>query len=212
LRLRRRLALMTPGLAALIFLRLAVASAASPEDVLVLDPASTQIHFTLVGNLHTVHGNFALRRGTIRFDPETGLAKGEIVIDPASGNSGDKLRDDKMKNDILAVSEFPEISFLPSAVRAHREANGDLRGTIEGVIGLHGESHPQELTYSGNLNGDAVAVTSRFTIPYVQWGLSNPSFLLFRVGDTVEIEIDAVGRVTWAGRAAREQNSLGAAR
>ena len=38
LRLRRRLALMTPGLAALMFLRLAVASAASPEDVLVLGP------------------------------------------------------------------------------------------------------------------------------------------------------------------------------
>jgi polyisoprenoid-binding protein YceI len=199
-------------LAAPVLLRLGAAAAAPPEDVLVLDPASTQIRFTLVGNLHTVRGSFALRRGTIRVDPQTGLATGEVAIDAASGDSDNKLRDDKMKNDILGVSDFPEISFTPSAIRAHRESNGDLHGTIDGVIGLHGESHPEELKFSGNLNGDAVAASCRFTIPYVQWGLKNPSFLMFRVGDTVEIEIDAVGRVTWAGRAAREQNSLGAAR
>jgi hypothetical protein len=33
-------------------------------------------------------------------------------------------------------------------------------------------------------------------IPYVEWGLKNPSTLFLHVGDKVDIEIKTVGRIT----------------
>ena len=44
---------------------------AAPELVLTLDPAQSAVHYTVDSTLHTVHGTFALIRGTVQFDPET---------------------------------------------------------------------------------------------------------------------------------------------
>src|SRR5215467_5761744 len=97
------------------------ATAAPAQDILVLDPVRSHVAFTLHGNLHTVHGTFALKRGSLRVDPKTGLAQGEFVIDATSGGSNDKLRDDKMKDGILEVAQYPEISFIPATLAAHRD-------------------------------------------------------------------------------------------
>ena len=183
--------------------------AAPAQDLLVLDPARSRIAFTLEGNLHTVHGTFALKRGTVRIDPKTGLAGGEVVIDAVSGDSNDKLRDDKMKDDILKVGQYPEISLLPAAIEAHRDSNGNFQGTMKGVVVLHGESHQQVLAITGRIEGDELTATTNLTIPYVEWGMKNPSFLLFRVRDTVDVEITAIGHLAWADRAARDQTAVG---
>jgi hypothetical protein len=36
--------------------------------------------------------------------------------------------------------------------------------------------------------------TLRFTVPYQKWGMKNPSVMLLRVADKVEIVVHAVGR------------------
>ncbi len=52
------------------------APAVAQEAVLELDPNQTQVSFTLGDVLHTVHGTFKLKRGTVEFDPNTGHASG----------------------------------------------------------------------------------------------------------------------------------------
>jgi len=42
-------------------------------------------------------------------------------------------------------------------------------------------------------------MTTHIEIPYVQWGLKNPSNFLLRVSDKVAIEIEATGHVQSAG-------------
>jgi hypothetical protein len=37
-----------------------------------------------------------------------------------------------------------------------------------------------------------------FVVPYVAWGLKNPSTLFLRVSDKVNIDINAAGRLTSA--------------
>ena len=49
---------------------------AGADIVLELNPATTEIGFTVSDTLHTVRGTFKLKRGSIRFDPETGKASG----------------------------------------------------------------------------------------------------------------------------------------
>lgn len=86
----------------LFFLTLALIalSTASPapaqEAVLELNPAQTQVSFTLGNVLHTVHGTFKLKQGTVKFDPATGHASGLVVVDATSGDSGSHARDHKM--------------------------------------------------------------------------------------------------------------------
>src|ERR1700686_4875821 len=70
--------------------------ASTSEIVLTLDPAQSRVHWTVDSTLHTVHGTFALKSGTVQFDPETGKASGEIVVYAPSGESGNNSRDKRM--------------------------------------------------------------------------------------------------------------------
>ena len=64
----------------------------APQKAFAIDPAKTKVEFTLGSLLHTVHGDFRLKTGTLRFDPQTGKASGELVVDAASGESGSQRR------------------------------------------------------------------------------------------------------------------------
>src|SRR5450631_1553732 len=68
-------------------------TAPASEIVLTLDPAQSKVHWTVDSALHTVHGTFALKSGTLHFDPETGKAGGEIIVFATSGESGSSMRD-----------------------------------------------------------------------------------------------------------------------
>src|SRR5579862_4767298 len=88
------------------------------ETVLELNPAQTHIEFTLTDVLHTVHGSFQLKRGTVRYDLKAGKCAGEIVIDAQSGNSGSEARDKRMHKNILESGKYPEIVFTPDRADA----------------------------------------------------------------------------------------------
>src|SRR6185312_8306832 len=69
------------------------ASLYAQEEVFEVEPAQSHVAFTLGDIFHTVHGTFQLKTGAIRFDPATGAASGQLVVDAASGNSGSNARD-----------------------------------------------------------------------------------------------------------------------
>ena len=91
-------------------------SRATDEIVLDLNPAQTEINFTLPDVLHTVHGTFQLKSGTVRFDPATGAASGAVIVDVTSGASGSPARDRKMHKEILESRRYPEAVFTPKRV------------------------------------------------------------------------------------------------
>jgi polyisoprenoid-binding protein YceI len=99
-----------------------LAGAALAEGSFELDPAKTDITFTLPATLHTVHGMFKLKRGAMHFDPNTGKAGGEILIDLASGASGNGSRDKRMQNEILETKKYPEAIFKPDSVKGRLAA------------------------------------------------------------------------------------------
>ena len=81
---------------------------ASGKLHLHLDPAKTEVHFTLKDTVHTVQGTFHLNAGEIVFDPVSGEASGTIAVDTWTGESGNDSRDGKMKREILEVTKFPD--------------------------------------------------------------------------------------------------------
>src|SRR6202167_6396249 len=88
----------------------------------VLDPAQTQIHWTLSGGLHTTHGTFKLKSGELFFNPATGVAEGEILVDATTGESGNATRDKRMQDEVLESNRYPAIFFHPSQLKGAFEA------------------------------------------------------------------------------------------
>jgi polyisoprenoid-binding protein YceI len=84
--------------------------------VLTVDPAQSTVHWSLDSSLHTVHGTFKVKRGIVTVDPDTGKAKGEIVVDAASGESGNDSRDRKMHKEVLESGQYAEVTFRPDHV------------------------------------------------------------------------------------------------
>jgi len=181
-----------------LFALLPASPAAAQEAVLELDPAQTQVSFTLGDVLHTVHGVFKLKRGTIKFDPATGHAGGRVVVDATSGDSGSHARDHKMHKDILESAQYPEITFTPEQVQGQILPQGDFKVQVRGTFTMHGARHPLTLVVQAHLAGEQLTADTQFTIPYVSWGLKNPSTLFLRVNDSVDIAIHAAAQIKLA--------------
>lgn len=173
------------------------------EIALQFDPNQTQVEYTLGDVLHSVHGNFKLEHGSIHFDPATGLAGGNVVIDASSGNSGSKSRDRKMNKDILESQKYPEIVFAPDRVEGQIPTSGDFQIQVHGLFGLHGTQHEMTLLVQGRRAADNFVITTEFVVPYVEWGLKNPSNFLLRVSDKVGIKIQATASMTSLGELSR---------
>src|ERR1700720_2662731 len=172
-----------------------VTTAPVSEIVLTLDPAQSTVHWTLDSSLHTVHGTFALKSGTLHFDPETGKAGGEIVVAATSGESGSKSRDARMHKEILETPRYPEVIFRPTQVEGKVGQTGASDVKLNGVFSIHGADHDLTALVHAELTGDRWTGTSKFEVPYVKWGIKNPSNFLFKVKPVVSVELEMSGEV-----------------
>jgi polyisoprenoid-binding protein YceI len=173
------------------------ASSARHRAIIELDPANTQINFTLTGFPHTTHGSFKLKSGTMQVDPDTGKANGSIVIDAATGTTGIGMRDREMRESILETQRYPEISFSPRRADGQPGPRRDFLIRVSGVMFLHGGQHDMTVELAIHRGGDQFTAAAHLSIPYVLWGLKDPSLLFLRVSDEVAIDVMTAGHVTW---------------
>jgi polyisoprenoid-binding protein YceI len=173
-----------------------LAAAAWAEDILLIfDAAQTAIAFTVETTLHTVHGSFRLREGEIRFDPATGKASGQIVVDSTTGESGSQARDSRMHKQVLESARFPAITFQPSRVEGTVAMSGESQVRVRGTFGIHGAGHEITVPAQVKMESGRATATLHFTVPYTKWGMKNPGNFLLKVKDTAEIEIRTVSAV-----------------
>jgi polyisoprenoid-binding protein YceI len=173
------------------------------SGALELDPSKTVVEFRLPSSLHTAHGTFKLERGTIIADPATGKAGGSIVVDARSGDTGLGARDNEMRESVLEAQKYPEITFDPQHFILELRRGGQFEATMQGVLTLHGGRHDVALKAQGQLVGDNLTATAHFSVPYVDWGLKDPSFLFLTAAKQVDIDIATTGHVVWKREAAR---------
>jgi hypothetical protein len=173
----------------------APAAASANEIVLIADPAQSSVHYTVSSSLHTVHGTFALKRGTLRFDPTTGKAAGEIVVDAVSGESGNDSRDKKMHKEVLESARFTDIIFRPDRVEGAVQPQGGSSAQLHGVCVLHGGEHELTAPVRVQLTSGQWKGTASFSVPYNDWGLKNPGNFLLKVDHMVSIEVQMAGSI-----------------
>jgi hypothetical protein len=60
---------------------------------------------------------------------------------------------------------------------------------LHGIFSIHGAGHEMLVPATVDAVGGIYSVTATFEVPYVKWGLKNPSTLMLRVSDKVEIRV-----------------------
>jgi polyisoprenoid-binding protein YceI len=183
-------------IATILVLGAQLAQAQSQSLKVVLDPAQTQVRWKLGADLHKVDGTFKLKSGEFIFNPSTGVAEGEILIDATTGESGNRDRDKRMHEEVLESTRYPAIFFHPTQVKgAFKTGETTQQVQAQGTFNIHGADHAMELPVKVETAGNMVTATTRFSVPYVAWGMKNPSKLLLRVSKQVEIEVIAKGTI-----------------
>lgn len=169
----------------------------APIVTLNLDPARTQITFTLGATFHTVEGSFKLKSGAIQFNPANGEASGNVVVDATSGESGNTSRDQKMHKSVLESQNYSEIVFVPERVQGPVSLSGDSHVQIQGLVKLHGSQHEITIPADIQITGAQLTADLHFAIPYVEWGLKDPSTFVLRVEKKVDVAIRVAGSLSF---------------
>ncbi len=167
--------------------------AAESELTLKVDGSKSSVHWVLETTLHTVHGTFAAKGGTLRVELPTGKVQGEIVVLATSGDSGNGARDRRMHREVLESERFPDVLFRPERVEGKLATQGASELQLHGKLELHGHEHELIIPVHAQLSGDHWSGNAKFNIPFVDWGLKDPSNFLLKVKHEVEIELELKG-------------------
>jgi polyisoprenoid-binding protein YceI len=168
---------------------------AAQQIELKLDPAKTRIDWTLGATMHDVEGTFRLKSGDIVFDPKTGEASGQLIADATSGDSGNKKRDADMNKNVLESAKYPEIVFSPKHISGFVPNQASSTVQLDGTFTIHGASHELTLIVPFKANNTSVEAHTKFSIPFEEWGMKNPSLMFLKVDKVVQLRITAVGEL-----------------
>jgi polyisoprenoid-binding protein YceI len=174
---------------------LAKSSPPAREIALDIDPSACKIEFSLGATLHTVRGTFEVKEGTLRLDVASRKVSGRVVVDVQSGNTGDDERDHHMHREVLESARFPDAVFLPDRLTGQLALPGRSDVDLHGILRIHGQDHNVTLPAKVSVEQDRFTATSHFSIPYVKWGMKDPSTVILRVSKMVELEMRIAGTI-----------------
>jgi len=163
------------------------------QNKLSLDTTRSEVHFTLTDSLHTVKGTFRLQQGDVIFDPATGQASGSIVVDALSGKSGNSVRDHRMAKDELKTPDYKTVAFAPTRFIGTFNPTGDSALQVHGLFTLLGTPHEIDVPMQVQVSGNQIHAVGSFVVPYIQWGLKDPSTFMIKVEKEVHVDLDLTG-------------------
>jgi polyisoprenoid-binding protein YceI len=166
------------------------------HQTFTVNPDASKVAFTLGGNTHHVDGTFHVQSGSIDYDRSAQAISGSVVVAAGSGNSGDQGRDKKMNSDVLDVAHYAEVSFVPKSYQGTIPTSGDFTIQVTGIFTLHGTPHDLTVPMQIHIEGTALTTKTHFTVPYVQWGLKDPSIFILKVAKVVDIDLTLAGSLS----------------
>jgi polyisoprenoid-binding protein YceI len=166
------------------------------HETFTVNPGTSQVAFALGGSGHHVQGTFHLQSGSISFDQSAQKVSGSVIVSAGSGNSGEPSRDKKMNSDVLDTGHFAEVTFAPSSYQGTIATSGDSTIQVTGTFTLHGTPHDLTVPMQIHIDGADLTAKGHFTVPYVKWGLKDPSIFILKVAKEVDIDLTLSGSLT----------------
>jgi hypothetical protein len=161
-----------------------------------VSPDTSEVKMQLNTTHEVVIGTFHVQSGSIGFDRGATKISGTVVVAAGSGKTGNDSRDKKMNKDILKVDQYTTVSFAPKTYQGTIPASGDSTIQVSGVFTLLGTPHDMTIPMQIHIDGSKATAKTNFMVPYVQWGLKNPSFLIWKAENDVAIDLNLVGQIS----------------
>ena len=185
------------SLFAIALISLLAPSIVAQHQTFAVNPDASQVKMTLQTTHEVVNGTFHVRSGSIQFEDTTGSQmSGSVVVLAGSGNTGSGARDKKMDKDILRVDKYQTVSFDPKSYTGVLNPSGDSTIQVTGILTLLGTPHETTIPMLVHLARVNASAKAHFIIPYVKWGLKNPSFLFWKAEDDVSIDLVLTGTLS----------------
>ena len=166
------------------------------HQTFVVNPDASEVKMTLKTTHELVNGTFHIQSGSIEFDRRAQTIPGSVVVAAGSGKTGNDSRDKKMNKDILKVDQYTTVSFAPKTYTGTIAPSGDSTIQVSGVFTLIGIAHDLTIPMQIHMDGSKAMARAQFVVPYVQWGLKNPSFLIWKAENDVAIDLNLVGQIS----------------
>ena len=170
--------------------------ALAPHQTFAVNSYASEVKMKLKTTHEMVNGTFHVQSGTINFDPTASHISGIVIVAAGGGKTGNDSRDKKMNKDILKVDEFATVSFEPKTHTGTIAASGDSTILVSGVFTLLGTPHDLTIPMQIRIDGSRATARAQFVVPYVQWGLKNPSFMFWKAENDVAIDLSLVGQIS----------------
>ncbi len=170
--------------------------ALAQHQTFVVNPDASEVKMTLKTTRELVNGAFHIQSGSIEFDRSTPKMSGSVVVLAGSGKTGNGSRDKKMNKDILEVEQHATVSFEPKSYAGAIAPSGDSTIQVTGIFTLLGTLHDITIPVLVHLEGTTAAAKAHFVVPYIQWGLKDPSFLFWKADKDVAIDLVLTGRLS----------------
>jgi len=181
--------------AVLALVGLLAPAALAQHQTFAVNPDTSEIKMTLNTTHEVVNGTFHIQSGSIDFDRTASHISGTVIVAAGSGKTGNDSRDKKMNKDILKVDQFATVSFEPKTYTGTIAASGDSTIQVSGVFTLLGTGHDLTIPMQIHIDGSKATARAQFVVPYVQWGLKNPSFMFWKAENDVAIDLSLVGNI-----------------
>jgi polyisoprenoid-binding protein YceI len=182
--------------AAIALAGLLAQAAFAQHQTFVVNPDASEVKMTLNTTHEVVVGTFQIQTGSIEFDRRNSKMTGAVIVVAGSGKTGNDSRDKKMYRDILQIEQHATISFETKTYAGAIASSGDSTIQVTGIFTLLGTPHEITIPMLVHLDGTNATVKAHFVVPYVQWGLKNPSFLIWKADNDVAIDLNLVGAIS----------------
>jgi polyisoprenoid-binding protein YceI len=169
--------------------------ALAQQQAFVANPDASEVKMTLKTTREVVNGTFHIQSGSLAFDRSTAKMSGSVVVLASSGKTGNGIRDKKMIKDILEVEQHTAVSFEPKSYAGAIAPSGDSTIQATGIFTLLGTPHEITIPILVHLEGRTATAKAHFVVPYIQWGLKDPSFLFWKADKDVAIDILLSGQL-----------------
>ena len=171
-------------------------AALAQHQTFAVNPDASEVKMRLNTTHEVVNGTFHIQSGSIEFDRSAARMSGSVAVLAGSGKTGNDSRDKKMNKDILKVDQYATVSFAPKAYTGTIASSGDSTIQVSGVVILLGNPHDLTIPMQIHMDGSKATARAQFVVPYVQWGLKNPSFMFWKAENDVAIDLYLTGRLS----------------
>jgi polyisoprenoid-binding protein YceI len=171
-------------------------AALAQHETFAINAGASEVKMTLKTTRELVNGTFHIQSGSVEFDRSTPRMSGSVAVLAGSGKTGVDRRDKKMNKEILRVEQYATVSFEPKSYAGVIAPSGDSTIQVSGIFTLAGTPHEMTIPMLVHLEGTTATAKTHFTVPYIEWGLKDPSFLFWKADHDVTIDLFLTGQLS----------------